>query len=113
MGTRLKKINVQIVLPSGRKLQGYILDISPSGLGISLESRLRRAQIIDLYLKSREALRIGKIRARVVHIQKREASTYPYKAGLRFFQISEDKKLQLFRFLARSLGFRRLTKVLR
>ncbi|MFH1191728.1 MAG: PilZ domain-containing protein, partial [Candidatus Omnitrophota bacterium] len=85
----MKKIYLQIEYVKNKKLKGYILDLSRSGMGIAAARKLKKG--LNIIITPNIKL-LPKLQAEIIYTTKLPRKNYNCRTGVKFIQL--DKKQQ-------------------
>lgn len=81
-----RKTYVDIVYAHNKKVEGYILDISKTGIGIASPIRIKKNTRIHIVPKSETLLALE---GKVIYIAKIKNKGYNYKVGAELMRLNE------------------------
>lgn len=93
-----KKIYIDITYRNNRKIKGYILDISETGIGIASPVSIRKNTLIYLTPRLRGFVNLS---GKVMHVVRVERKSYNYKIGVKFTSLNILQKSSLNEFISR------------
>ena len=102
---------VTLLTSSGKKIKGYIFDISYSGLGILAKAAIKKTETVDIYIEGLK--KTGPIKAKIAYSRKTNNYGYNYKLGMRFVTLSKKKGALLAKFFAYESGIKRIQALLK
>ena len=92
----MKKIYLQIEYIKNKKIEGYILDLSRSGMGLAAAERLSKGLNIVI---APEIKLLPKLQAEIIYTSKLPRKRYPYRTGIKFINLNQKQKSCLNRFM--------------
>jgi len=91
-----KKIYLDIVY-QGKKIKGYILDISKTGIGIASSGSMKKGALLKVTSKSAGLVNL---KGKVANITEMKRKSYIYKIGVKFLSLTGVQKNALNKFIS-------------
>lgn len=99
-----ERICVNLKYDKKESREGYILDISATGVGIASSLTVKKDTIVDMVF---DKSNFPAFKGKVVHVGRRLSKTYNHKLGIRFVALNARQKGFLKKFLAQYLHKRK------
>lgn len=92
----MKKIYLVIEYARSKRIRGYILDISRSGMSIACERRVNKN--VTLKITTEKDI-LSPLLGKVVCVISRKRKTYTYRIGIKFISLKREQRQRLEKFL--------------